>query len=164
MRKDPKIPGKPTLDEHLPRSKTAANELPLPDTKRWTRRRNALVVDLPGLAAWRDASSLASRYRGIRLRAAGGKELAGDNSLVDGRGFGPRPGLINSQPGRLTMIDSTSPSFARPGRLAWNKGKLTGPKPPLRPGHVWSIRAKLQDRGTRSAASLSLVRAVADSV
>jgi hypothetical protein len=27
---------------------------------------------------------------------------------------------------------------------AWNKGKLTGPKPPLRSGHVWLIRAKLQ--------------------
>ena len=24
-----------------------------------------------------------------------------------------------------------------------NKGKITGPKPPLRPGHVWAIRAKL---------------------
>ncbi len=29
-------------------------------------------------------------------------------------------------------------------RAAWNKGKLTGAKPPLRPKHVWSIRTKLQ--------------------
>jgi hypothetical protein len=29
-------------------------------------------------------------------------------------------------------------------RLPWNKGKLTGAKPPLRPKHVWSIRTKLQ--------------------
>jgi integrase len=28
--------------------------------------------------------------------------------------------------------------------IPWNKGKLTGPKPPLRPKHVWSIRTKLQ--------------------
>lgn len=42
------------------------------------------------------------------------------------------------------MIDSTSPSCPRPGWPAWNKGELTGPKPPLRQGHVWSIRAKLQ--------------------
>jgi hypothetical protein len=28
-------------------------------------------------------------------------------------------------------------------RLAWNKGKITGPKPPLRPSHIWAIRAKL---------------------
>lgn len=29
-------------------------------------------------------------------------------------------------------------------RVLWNKGKLTGAKPPLRPKHVWSIRSKLQ--------------------
>jgi hypothetical protein len=29
-------------------------------------------------------------------------------------------------------------------RLPWNKGKLVGAKPPLRPSHVWSIRTKLQ--------------------
>ena len=29
----------------------------------------------------------------------------------------------------------------------WNKGKLTGAKPPLRPKHVWSIRTKLQIKG-----------------
>src|SRR3546814_3112096 len=26
----------------------------------------------------------------------------------------------------------------------WNKGKLIGPKPPLQPKHVWSIRTSLQ--------------------
>jgi hypothetical protein len=30
-----------------------------------------------------------------------------------------------------------------PKRVPWNKGKLTGAKPPLRPKHVWSIRTKL---------------------
>jgi Phage integrase family len=34
-----------------------------------------------------------------------------------------------------------------PKRLPWNKGKLIGPKPPLRPKHVWSIRTKLQLEG-----------------
>src|SRR3954452_16519243 len=29
-------------------------------------------------------------------------------------------------------------------RVPWNKGTLTGAKPPLRPKHVWSIRTKLQ--------------------
>ena len=29
-------------------------------------------------------------------------------------------------------------------RTPWNKGKLVGAKPPLRPSHVWSIRTKLQ--------------------
>src|SRR6266404_7112838 len=32
-------------------------------------------------------------------------------------------------------------------RLPWNKGKLTGAKPPLRSKHVWSIRTKLQIEG-----------------
>ena len=32
-------------DESLPRSKTAVDQLPPPDTKRWTARRKAAVVD-----------------------------------------------------------------------------------------------------------------------
>jgi hypothetical protein len=28
----------------------------------------------------------------------------------------------------------------KPKRVPWNKGKLTGAKPPLRPKHVWPIR------------------------
>jgi integrase len=35
----------------------------------------------------------------------------------------------------------------KPRRVPWNKGKLTGAKPPLRPKHVWSIRTKLQIEG-----------------
>src|SRR5262249_38464658 len=31
--------------------------------------------------------------------------------------------------------------------MPWNKGKLIGAKPPLRPKHVWSIRTKLQIEG-----------------
>jgi len=39
-------------------------------------------------------------------------------------------------------------NFGRPPRRPpWNKGKLVGPKPPLRPSHVWSIRTKLQIEG-----------------
>ena len=34
-----------------------------------------------------------------------------------------------------------------PKRAPWNKRKLTGAKPPLRPKHVWSIRTKLQIEG-----------------
>jgi integrase len=34
-----------------------------------------------------------------------------------------------------------------PKQVPWNKGKLTGAKPPLRPKHVWSIRTKLQIEG-----------------
>ena len=28
-------------------------------------------------------------------------------------------------------------------RMPWNKGKLIGARPPLRPKHVWSIRTRL---------------------
>jgi hypothetical protein len=53
------------------------------------------------------------------------------------------------------MNDSNPSSPIR--RPARNKGKLTGPKPPLRPGHVWSIRAKLQlGRRTRDLAMFNL--------
>ena len=38
-------------------------------------------------------------------------------------------------------------------REPWNKGKLIGPKPPLRPKHVWAIRTKLQlEKRTRDLA------------
>ena len=42
-------------------------------------------------------------------------------------------------------------------RMPWNKGKLTGAKPPLRPKHVWSIRTRLQVEGrTRDLAMFNL--------
>ena len=40
-----------------------------------------------------------------------------------------------------------------PKRTPWNKGKLTGAKPPLRQKHVWAIRTTLQiDQKTRDLA------------
>jgi hypothetical protein len=42
-------------------------------------------------------------------------------------------------------------------RLAWIKGKIAGPKAPLRPGHVWAIRAKLDlEKRTRDLALFNL--------
>ena len=42
-------------------------------------------------------------------------------------------------------------------QIQWNKGKLTGAKPPLRPKHVWAIRTKLQvDGRTRDLAMFNL--------
>src|SRR5215467_14944140 len=56
------------------------------------------------------------------------------------------------------MNDITpSPSATCVNRLAWNKGKMIGPKPPLRPGHVWAIRAKLHlEKRTRDLAMFNL--------
>jgi len=44
------------------------------------------------------------------------------------------------------MKESLGPPNA-PKHVPWNKGKLTGAKPPLRPKHVWAIRTKLQVEG-----------------
>lgn len=40
-------------------------------------------------------------------------------------------------------------TLVKPPRVPWNKGKLVGAKPPLRPSHVWSIRTKLQIEGKK---------------
>jgi hypothetical protein len=53
-----------------------------------------------------------------------------------------------------TQAQSTS---ATPRREPWNKGKLIGQKPPLRPKHVWSIRTRLQmERRARDLAMFNL--------
>jgi hypothetical protein len=44
----------------------------------------------------------------------------------------------------MTMQDDKTSAPAASKRPPWNKGKLIGAKPPLRPKHVWSIRTKLQ--------------------
>src|SRR4030081_2354453 len=44
----------------------------------------------------------------------------------------------------MTMQDRAN---TIPTRVPWNKDKVTGAKPPLRPKHVWSIRTKLQIEG-----------------
>ena len=45
------------------------------------------------------------------------------------------------------MQDQVIANPAAHRRVPWNKRKLTGAKPPLRPKHVWSIRTKLQLEG-----------------
>ena len=45
------------------------------------------------------------------------------------------------------MTEISSTVAAASGRVPWNKGKIVGAKPPLRPKHVWSIRTKLQVEG-----------------
>jgi hypothetical protein len=42
------------------------------------------------------------------------------------------------------MQDDANTLPRAPKRVPWNKGKLTGAKPPLRQKHVWAIRTKLQ--------------------
>src|SRR3954447_25987781 len=47
----------------------------------------------------------------------------------------------------MTMQDQVNATPTPHKRWPWNKGKLTGAKPPLRTKHVWSIRTKLQIEG-----------------
>ena len=48
------------------------------------------------------------------------------------------------------MEDHQAPVADKPARRPpWNKGKLVGAKPPLRPSHVWSITTKLQMEGRK---------------
>jgi integrase len=55
------------------------------------------------------------------------------------------------------MRDPTDATVQASRREPWNKGKLIGAKPPLRPKHVWSIRTKLQIAGrTRDLAMFNL--------
>ena len=55
------------------------------------------------------------------------------------------------------MQDEVTTTPTPPKRVPWNKGKLTGAKPPLRPKQVWSIRTKLQIEGrTRDLALFNL--------
>lgn len=42
-------------------------------------------------------------------------------------------------------------------RTPWNRGRLIGPKPPLKPKHIWALRTRLQHEGrTRDLAMFNL--------
>jgi integrase len=57
----------------------------------------------------------------------------------------------------MTMHDHEIATSSALKRTPWNKGKLTGAKPPLRPKHVWSISTRLQVEGrTRDLALFNL--------
>jgi hypothetical protein len=61
----------------------------------------------------------------------------------------------------MTILDQVNATPTPHKRLPWNKGKLTGARPPLRPKHVWSIRTKLQIEGR--ARDLAMFKLAIDS-
>jgi integrase len=61
----------------------------------------------------------------------------------------------------MTMQDQVNATPTPVKRVPWNKSKVTGAKPPLRPKHVWSIRTKLQIEG--SARDLAMFNLAIDS-
>ena len=53
----------------------------------------------------------------------------------------------------VILFNNAKTMSSTPRREPWNKGKLIGQKPPLRPKHLWSIRTGLQmDGWTRDLA------------
>jgi integrase len=55
------------------------------------------------------------------------------------------------------MHENEIPATAVSKRIPWNKGKLIGPRPPLRQKHVWAIRTRLQiERQVRELALFNL--------
>jgi len=55
----------------------------------------------------------------------------------------------------MTIVRNTVPAVSK--HAPWNKGKIVGAKPSLRPKHVWSIRTKLQVEGrTRDLAMFNV--------
>jgi hypothetical protein len=54
------------------------------------------------------------------------------------------------------MQDHVNPFPIAAARSPWNKGKLTGAKPPLQPKHVWAIRTKLQVEGRPRDLAMSI--------
>ena len=55
------------------------------------------------------------------------------------------------------MRDDVNSELPAPKHVPWNKGELTGAKPPLLQKHVWAIRTKLQiEQRTRDLALFNL--------
>src|ERR1700709_2357448 len=83
--------------------------------------------------------SRVKRYRAFPVRPAP------ESALVRNRPVAHASRLCNraEEYGLQDHVNATP----APKRVPWNKGKLTGAKPPLRPKHVWSIRTKLQIEG-----------------
>ena len=59
------------------------------------------------------------------------------------------------------MKSDTDPNCPQNRVAPWNRGKLTGQKPPLQPKHMWAIRSRLQL--TRCARDLALFNLAIDS-
>jgi integrase len=59
------------------------------------------------------------------------------------------------------MHETEKPTPPIAKRIPWNKGKMAGAKPPLRPKHVWAIRTMLQN--ARQARDLALFNLAIDS-
>src|SRR5262249_16735294 len=101
--------------------------------------KHARTVVLPGVSHWSSRAALDVRAEFPKRQAEGGREFHG---LTAGRTV-----IILSELRSITMPDDENHVSGQPERTPWNKGKLIGPKPPLGPKHVWSIRTRLRVEG-----------------
>ena len=60
-----------------------------------------------------------------------------------------------------TVTDTITRPTCRPAHVPWNKGRLTGQRPPLKVREVWAVRSRLQQR--RSGRDLALFNLAVDS-
>jgi hypothetical protein len=51
--------------------------------------------------------------------------------------------IVLPNPRRKVMQNQATATSSVSGCAPWNKGRLIGAKPPLRPKHVWTMRTKL---------------------
>jgi len=74
------------------------------------------------------------------------------------RGHGPTEAIMATGGARgRGEAGGLSTLLKDPTRMPWNKGKLIGANPPLRPKHVWSIRTRLMvEARTRDLAMFNL--------
>lgn len=63
----------------------------------------------------------------------------------------------------IIMLDHENANPTTPKHKPWNKGKLTGAKPPLRPKHVWSIEPSFRSRGEHATWRCSIWPSIANS-
>ena len=59
------------------------------------------------------------------------------------------------------MQDDHHSGPSGPKRAPWNKGKLIGAKPPLRPKHVWSILPSSRSMPALATSRCSIWRSIA---
>src|SRR5690349_5979208 len=107
-------------------------------------------------AGYIDARPLTARSTKLLQRTAGGSiavgrlppgwprvRLASKTDLIPMAHVAMLIGSLTKPRSIAMQVNATSALK----RVPWNKGKLTGAKPPLRPKHVWSIRTKFQIEG-----------------
>jgi integrase len=107
------------------------------------RTRNTWRQTEPGIEAGGPHQPKCPKRRGQRFcfTSAVGRDVNGSSWRI------PKP-RSPQRPGRATLTAPTQERVMRSvqegTRVPWNRGQIIGPKPPLKPRHIWAIRTRLQ--------------------